>query len=60
MDYTLYDRDGELMGKFSGNVEQWGDRLLIADSDSYRLTDLEGSDLIRLSRFDQLDIPAEE
>lgn len=60
VDYTLYDRDGELMGKFSGNVEQWGDRLLIADSDSYRLTDLEGSDLIRLSRFDQLDIPAEE
>ena len=59
-DYTLYDRDGKLMGKFSGTVEQWGDRLLVADETSYRLTDLEGSDLIRLSRFDQLDIPAEE
>ena len=58
--WHVYSRDGEAMFTADGNVIQWGDRLLIADSDSYRLTDLEGSDLIRLSRFDQLDIPAEE
>ena len=58
--WHVYSRDGEAMFTADGNDIQWGDRLLIADSDSYRLTDLEGSDLIRLSRFDQLDIPAEE
>lgn len=58
--WHVYSRDGEAMFTADGNVIQWGDRLLVADETSYRLTDLEGSDLIRLSRFDQLDIPAEE
>lgn len=57
---TVYTRDGEKLLSTGGYVSQWGDRLLIADSDSYRLTDLEGNDLMRLSRYEKLDIPAED
>ena len=57
--YHLYDRDGKLMDTFTGTVEQWNDRLAIADDTSYRLTDLQGNDLIRLSRFAELDTPAD-
>ena len=42
-----------------GIVIQWDDRLLVADGDSYRLTDLEGQDLIRLSRWAAMDLPAD-
>lgn len=46
----VYSRDGELICKARGEVMQWGDRLMIADETSYRVTDLEGNDLIRLTR----------
>lgn len=46
----VYSRDGELICKAQGEVMQWGDRLMIADETSYRVTDLEGNDLIRLTR----------
>lgn len=46
----VYSRDGELICKARGEVMQWGDRLIIADETSYRVTDLEGNDLIRLTR----------
>lgn len=58
--YHLYDRDGKLMETFSGTVSQWDDFLVIADDTSYRLTDLQGNDLIRLSRFAELDTPADD
>ena len=48
---TIYDRDGGLLMVTDGPADQFGDRLLIVDGDSYRLTDLEGNDLIRLSRW---------
>ena len=57
---TIYDRDGGLLMVTDGPADQFGDRLLIVDGDSYRLTDLEGNDLIRLSRWAAADIPAEE
>ena len=46
----VYSRDGELICKARGEVMQWGDRLIIADETNYRVTDLEGNDLIRLTR----------
>lgn len=46
----VYSRDGELICRVQGEVMQWGDRLMIADETSYRVTDLEGNDLIRLTR----------
>lgn len=46
----VYSRDGELICKAQGEVMQWGDRLMIADETSYRVTDFEGNDLIRLTR----------
>lgn len=46
----VYSRDGELICKARGEVMQWGDRLMIADETNYRVTDLEGNDLIRLTR----------
>lgn len=46
----VYSRDGELICRVQGEVMQWGDRLIIADETSYRVTDLEGNDLIRLTR----------
>lgn len=46
----VYSRDGELICRVQGEVTQWGDRLIIADETSYRVTDLEGNDLIRLTR----------
>lgn len=46
----VYSRDGELICKARGEVMQWGDRLMIADETSYRVMDLEGNDLIRLTR----------
>lgn len=46
----VYSRDGELICKARGEVMQWGDRLIIADETSYRVTNLEGNDLIRLTR----------
>ncbi len=58
--WNVYSRDGELLLTADGTVTQWGDRLLIADETAFRLTDLDGGELIRLSRWDSLDIPAEE
>lgn len=58
--FTVYDRDGRELLVADGTADQFGDRLLIADAGSYRLTDLEGNDLIRLSRLPALDVPAEE
>lgn len=46
----VYSRDGEQICKARGEVMQWGDRLIIADETNYRVTDLEGNDLIRLTR----------
>ncbi|HIS73011.1 MAG TPA: hypothetical protein IAD43_08890, partial [Candidatus Scatomorpha pullicola] len=46
----VYSRDGELICRVQGEVTQWGDRLIIADETNYRVTDLEGNDLIRLTR----------
>ena len=46
----VYSRDGELICRVQGEVMQWGNRLMIADETSYRVTDLEGNDLIRLTR----------
>ena len=57
---SIYDRDGKFMIKVIGMAEQFYDRLILADGDCYRLTDLEGRDLIRLSRWITADIPAEE
>ena len=56
---TIYDRDGRLLMEADGPAEQFHDRLLMVDGGSYRLTDLEGRDLIRLTR-PTADIPAEE
>ena len=56
----VYTRDGAPLLTAEGGVYLWGDRLLIADAGSYRLTDLGGSDLIRLTRWQSADIPAEE
>ena len=55
---TVYSRDGEELFTVTGSVEQWGDRFIIADEDSYRVTDLEGRDLLRLTRWTTSDIPA--
>ena len=50
--YLLLDRAGGQITETAFAVpQQWGDRLLFADSTSYRLTDLAGSDLIRLPRL---------
>ena len=57
--WQVYSRDGEDMFTVDGIVIQWDDRLLVADGDSYRLTDLEGQDLIRLSRWAAMDLPAD-
>ena len=56
---TIYDRDGRLLMEADGPAEQFHDRLLMVDGGSCRLTDLEGRDLIRLTR-PTADIPAEE
>ena len=56
----VYTRDGAPLLTAEGGVYLWGDRLLIADAGSYRLTDLGGNDLIRLTRWQSADIPAEE
>ena len=58
--FTVYDRDGRELLVADGTANQFGDRLQIADAGSYRLTDLEGNDLIRLSRWQAMDIPAED
>ena len=42
------------------SVSQFGDRLLYASQDFYHLTDLEGSDLLRIPRWDSLDLPADD
>lgn len=57
--WQVYSRDGEDMFTVDGIVIQWDDRLLVAGGDSYRLTDLEGQDLIRLSRWAAMDLPAD-
>ena len=55
-----FTRDGAELLTAEGALTQWDDRLLIADGESYRLTDLDANDLIRLSRWQALDVPAEE
>ena len=57
---TIYDRSGRELLRSDGAAFQFLDRLLIADGGSYRLTDLEGRDLIRISRWEAMDIPMEE
>lgn len=48
----LLDRDGGQIAETAfAAPQQWGDRLLFADDTAYRLTDLAGSDLIRLPRL---------
>ena len=58
--FTVYDRAGEVLFKSQGAVSQFGDRLVVADETSYRPTDPEGNDPIRLNRLAGQDIPAEE
>ena len=57
---TVCTREGEELLTVTGSARQFGDRLIIVDDDCYRLTDLEGNDLIRLSRWITTDIQAEE
>lgn len=59
MSYTVYDLDGNELMTVPEQVIQFGDRLLITEEDCYRLTDLEGTDLICISRWTAMDIPAE-
>lgn len=58
--WHVYDRDGNDFFTADGNVIQWDEQLVIADETSYRLTDLSGNNLIRISRWENMDIPAEE
>ena len=58
--YTVYDRDGNVVADNCSFAWQYLDRLCLVEDDSYRLTDLEGNDLIRLSRWITADIQAEE
>ncbi len=57
---TVYDRDGNVVADNCSFAWQYLDRLCLVEDDSYRLTDLEGNDLIRLSRWITADIQAEE
>ena len=57
---TVYDRDGRKLLDSDGPSSQFLDRLLIVDGENYRLTDLEGNDLMRISRWAAMDFPAEE
>ena len=58
--YKVYDRDGNAVADNCSFAWQFLDRLYLIEDDCYRLTDLEGRDLIRLSRWMTADIPAEE
>ena len=58
--YKVYDRDGNAVADNCSFAWQFLDRLYLVEDDCYRLTDLEGRDLIRLSRWITADIPAEE
>ena len=58
--YKVYDRDGNAVADNCSFAWQFLDRLYLIEDDCYRLTDLEGCDLIRLSRCITADIPAEE
>lgn len=57
---TVLDRDGRELFSAREYPEQFGDRLIFADETSYRVTDLAGRDLIRLSRWAALDLPADD
>ena len=50
--YTVYDRDGNEILSADGVVQQYGDRLIVADREWYRLCTLEGEDLLRISRVE--------
>ncbi len=53
---TVLDRDGnKLLTTRDGSLRQFGNRLIFADDNYYRLTDLDGNDLIRLPRFSAAD-----
>ncbi len=58
--YTVYDRDGNVVADNCSFAWQYLDRLCLVEDDSYRLTDLGGNDLLRLTRWQSADIPAEE
>ena len=48
---TVLDRDGRSLFTAQGYVGQYGDRLVYADEEYYRLCDLTGEDLLRIPRL---------
>ena len=48
---TVLDRDGRVLFTAQGYVGQYGDRLVYADEEYYRLCDLTGEDLLRIPRL---------
>ena len=48
---TVLDRDGQPLFTAQGYVGQYGDRLVYADEEYYRLCDLTGEDLLRIPRL---------
>lgn len=59
--YVVLDRDGnELFTCRDYYLIQFGDRVIFADDTSYRMTDLAGHDILRLSRWELLDFPADD
>ena len=59
--YVVLDRDGnELFTCRDYYLTQFGDRVIFADDTSYRVTDLAGHDILRLSRWELLDFPADD
>ena len=59
--YVVLDRDGnELFTCRDYYLTQFGDRVIFADDTSYRMTNLAGHDILRLSRWELLDFPADD
>ena len=55
-DELVLDRNGnELLVAQDQSLMQWGDRLIFTYELYYRVTDLEGSDLLRIPRFSRAD-----
>jgi len=55
-DDLVLDRNGdELVVAQDQSLMQWGDRLVFTDELYYRVTDLEGNDLLRIPRFSRSD-----